>query len=65
MMLRMRGFPIDATGSPFCQACGMHTAHYVCPPLLFLPFNSCETADFRLIMCIQPFGGKKQQQQPQ
>jgi len=55
LWLWMRGFPIDATGSPFCQACGMHTAHYVCLSLLFFPANSCETTEFRLIMSIQPF----------
>ncbi len=63
LWLRMRGFPIDATGSPFFQAYGMHTAHYICPSLLFFPVNSCETAEFRLIMCIQTFWGKQQQQQ--
>lgn len=37
MMLKLwkRGFPTNATGSPFCQPCGMYTAHYVCPLLLF------------------------------
>lgn len=27
LQLWMCGCPVDAAGSPFCQACGIHTAH--------------------------------------